>query len=72
MSQDGRTALIGGIIQQTDNNGNQASVLRKIPLLPSVVHRRQNFTRLIVAITPHVVKQGSESLAVLELKQLRQ
>jgi general secretion pathway protein D len=76
MSQDGKTALIGGIIQQTDTAGKSGiPFLRKVPILAplwSTDSKNVTRTELIVAITPHVVKQGETESTREFLRKLRQ
>jgi len=78
IAQDGKTAVIGGIIQQTENTGKSGiPFLRNVPLLgPLWSSESKNVVRteLIVAITPHVVKQGDNESSrefLRKLKQLR-
>jgi general secretion pathway protein D len=79
LSQDGKTAVIGGIIQQTDNVGSSGvPFLRKVPLVAplfSTSNKTTNRTELIIAITPHVVRQGDNEATrqfLQKLKQLKQ
>ena len=78
LAQDGSTAVIGGIIQQS-NTVNTSGIpwLRDIPIIWPLFSSKSNKakrTELIVAITPHVIKQTeSESSRefLQKLKQLR-
>jgi general secretion pathway protein D len=76
IAQDGKTAVIGGIIQQTDNTGKSGiPFLRNVPLLAplwSTETKSVTRTELIVAITPHVVKQGENEASREFLKKLKQ
>ncbi len=79
LAQDGRTVIIGGIIQSY-NQVQKTGIpwLQNIPLLsPLFAARSSSLTRteLLVAITPHVIDQrSSQSPAELlqKLKNLRQ
>jgi general secretion pathway protein D len=79
LAQDGRTVIIGGIIDssnQTQKTG--IPYLQDIPLISplfSVRSSNLNRTELLVAITPHVIDQrGSQAPAELlkKLQNLRQ
>jgi general secretion pathway protein D len=79
ISQDGKTAVIGGIIQQTDNTGHSGiPFLRKVPLISPLfqsTNKTTARTELIVAITPHVVRQSDNEATrefLRKLKQLKQ
>jgi general secretion pathway protein D len=79
LSQDNKTAVIGGIIQQTDNVGSSGvPFLRKVPLVAplfSTSNKTTTRTELIIAITPHVVRQGDHEATrqfLYKLKQLKQ
>jgi general secretion pathway protein D len=78
LAQDGSTAVIGGIIQQSHTiNTSGIPFLRDVPIIAPLFSSKSNKskrTELIVAITPHVVKQTeSESSRefLQKLKQLR-
>jgi general secretion pathway protein D len=78
LAQDGSTAVIGGIIQQSNTlNTSGIPFLRDVPIISplfSSKSKKSKRTELIVAITPHVVKQTeSESSREFlhKLKQLR-
>jgi general secretion pathway protein D len=78
LAQDGSTAVIGGIIQQNMNVGTSGIPwLRNVPIIWPLFSSKSNKskrTELIVAITPHVIKQTeSESSRefLQKLKQLR-
>ena len=78
LAQDGSTAVIGGIIQQSNTiNTSGIPWLRDVPIIWPLFSSKSNKakrTELIVAITPHVVKQTeSESSRefLQKLKQLR-
>ncbi len=68
--QDGQTVGMAGLIRDTDTQGNSGiSLLKDIPLLgglvSSQVNRRER-TELLVLITPHVVKDQRDALALTE------
>ena len=79
LAQDGRTIVIGGIIQ-SNKNVNKTGIpwLQDIPLLSPLFAARSstlNRTELLVALTPHVIDQrGTQAPAELlqKLKRLRQ
>jgi general secretion pathway protein D len=78
LAQDGRTIIIGGIIQSNHQVGKTGIPwLQDIPLLSPLFAARMsslNRTELLVAITPHVIDQrGSQAPAELlqKLKNLR-
>jgi general secretion pathway protein D len=74
--QDGKTAVIGGIIQQKNDRGQSGiPFLRKVPLLSPLVSstgKKLKRTELIVAITPHVVRQGDNEASREFLRKLKQ
>jgi len=68
--QDGQTVGMAGLIRDTDTQGNSGiPLLKDIPLLgglvSSQVNRRER-TELLVLITPHVVKDQRDALALTE------
>ncbi len=74
--KDGKTAVIGGIIQQkNDRSQGGMPFLRKVPLLSPLVSttgKKLKRTELIVAITPHVVRQGDNEASREFLRKLKQ
>jgi general secretion pathway protein D len=74
--QDGKTAVIGGIIQQKDEKTkNGIPYLSEVPLIAPLFGtnaKNRQRTELIVAITPHVVRQGDNESSREFLKKLKQ
>ncbi len=74
--QDGKTAVIGGIIQQKDEKTkNGIPYLSEVPLLSPLfgtTAKNRQRTELIVAITPHVVRQGDNESGREFLRKLKQ
>jgi general secretion pathway protein D len=64
VAEDGKTVVIGGIIETSNNNNRQGiPILGDIPLLGFFFSRTEidvEKTELIVAITPHVVKRTKD------------
>jgi len=68
--QDGQTVGMAGLIRDSDLQGNTGiPLLKDIPLLGSLVSGQQNDrerTELLVLITPHVVHDQRDALALTE------
>ena len=68
--QDGQTVGMAGLIRDNDSQGNSGiPLLKDIPLLGSLVSSQVNTrerTELLVLITPHVVKDQRDALALTE------
>jgi general secretion pathway protein D len=68
--QDGQTVGMAGLIRDTDNQANSGiPLLKDIPVLGSLVSSQVNTrerTELLVLITPHVVKDQRDALALTE------
>jgi general secretion pathway protein D len=68
--QDGQTIGMAGLIRDTDTQGNSGiPLLKDIPLLGSLVSSQLNTrerTELLVLITPHVVHDQRDALALTE------
>ncbi len=68
--QDGQTVGMAGLIRDTDSQGNSGiPLLKDIPLLGGLVSSQKNKrerTELLVLITPHVVKDQRDALALTE------
>jgi general secretion pathway protein D len=68
--QDGQTVGMAGLIRDSDSQGNSGiPVLKDIPLLGSLVSSQVNSrarTELLVLITPHVVHDQRDALALTE------
>jgi general secretion pathway protein D len=79
LAQDGRTVVIGGIIDSTAST-NKAGIpwLMEIPLISPLFSARSNDldrTELLVAITPHVIDQRTSQAPaelLLKMQNLRQ
>jgi general secretion pathway protein D len=79
LCQDGKTAIIGGIIQQQDDSGKSGiPYLKDVPIIAPIfssTNKKTKRTELIVAITPHVVKHAENEVSrefLDKLKRLRQ
>jgi general secretion pathway protein D len=74
--QDGKTAVIGGIIQQKDEKTKSGiPYLSQIPFISplfSTTGKKKDRTELIVAITPHVVRHGDSESGREFLQKLKQ
>ncbi|HBZ56767.1 MAG TPA: hypothetical protein DEO88_15295, partial [Syntrophobacteraceae bacterium] len=74
--QDGKTAVIGGIIQQKQEKSKGGiPYLTDIPFISplfSTTDKKGERTELIVAITPHVVRQGDNESSREFLRKLRE
>jgi general secretion pathway protein D len=68
--QDGQTVGMAGLIRDTDTQGNSGiPLIKDIPLLGSLVSSQVNTrarTELLVLITPHVVHDQRDALALTE------
>jgi len=68
--QDGQTVGMAGLIRDSDRQGNSGiPLLKDIPLLGGLVSSQVNTrerTELLVLITPHVVKDQRDALALTE------
>ena len=68
--QDGQTVGMAGLIRDSDTQGNSGiPLLKDIPLLGSLVSNQQNKrerTELLVLITPHVVHDQRDALALTQ------
>ena len=68
--QDGQTVGMAGLIRDTDSQGNTGiPFLKDIPVLGSLVSSQVNTrerTELLVLITPHVVRDQRDALALTE------
>jgi general secretion pathway protein D len=68
--QDGQTVGMAGLIRDTDSQGNSGiPLIKDIPLLGSLVSSQVNTrerTELLVLITPHVVHDQRDALALTE------
>src|SRR6266568_1192968 len=68
--QDGQTVGMAGLIRDAESQGNSGiPLLKDIPLLGSLVSSQVNTrerTELLVLITPHVVKDQRDALALTE------
>jgi general secretion pathway protein D len=68
--QDGQTVGMAGLIRDSDSQGNSGiPLLKDIPLLGSLVSNQVNTrvrTELLVLITPHVVHDQRDALALTE------
>ncbi|MGV8073661.1 MAG: type II secretion system secretin GspD [Syntrophobacteraceae bacterium] len=78
LAQNGSTVVIGGIIQETQNNSKSGiPYLEDLPILSplfSTKGKTRNRTELIIAITPHVVDHrgtGPTREFLQKLKQLK-
>ena len=73
--QNGQTVLLGGLIQQTDTNGdNGVPFLNRIPVLGRLfgtTTRNKNRTELIVLITPRVIGDAEEARALTDEYQTK-
>jgi general secretion pathway protein D len=68
--QDGQTVGMAGLIRDNDKQGNTGiPLLKDIPYLGSLISSQNNArerTELLVLITPHVVKDQRDALALTE------